>query len=110
MQFVIIGLDGTDDDAQARRYAVRSLHIQRGDELLATGNLLFGAALLHDDGSMKGTLYVMNFRTEAELHQYLETEPYVTGDVWRDITVHRSNTREPWQFNRPQEWFEKNLE
>lgn len=61
MQFVIIGLDGTDDDAQARRYAVRSLHIQR-------------------------------------------------GDVWRDITVHRSNTREPWQFNRPQEWFEKNLE
>jgi uncharacterized protein YciI len=109
MQFVLIGLDGTDVDAADRRQAVRSAHIARGDELLASGNLLYGAALLHDDGSMKGSLYVMNFRTEDELNKYLESEPYITGDVWRNITIHKSNTREPWQFNREKEWFEENL-
>lgn len=108
MQFVIIGLDGTDKDAPARRQAVRQDHVEMGDELLRSGNLWYGAALLHDDGSMKGSMYVMSFKTEAGLQAYLKQEPYIVGDVWRDVTIHRSNTRDPWQFNRPQEWFEEN--
>lgn len=106
MQFVIIGLDGTDKDAPARRQKVRQDHIKKGDELLASGNLWYGAALLHDDGSMKGSMYVMSFDSEEDLQSYLKTEPYITGDVWRDVAVHKSNTRDPWQFNRSQEWFE----
>lgn len=105
MQFVIIGLDGIDEDAPTRRQAVRQDHIKKGDELLTSGNLWYGAALLHDDGSMKGSMYVMDFPSEEALQEYLKTEPYVVGDVWRDITVHKSNTRDPWQFNRPEEWF-----
>mgnify|MGYP000957642031 FL=1 len=108
MQFVIIGLDGTDAEAPARRQAVRQDHIKKGDELLESGNLLYAAALLNDDGSMKGSMYLMNFAKEDELNAYLKTEPYVVGNVWQDITVHKSNTREPWQFNRSQDWFEKN--
>jgi uncharacterized protein len=106
MQFVIIGLDGTDSDAPAKRQAARQDHIKRGDELLASGNLWYGAALLNDDGSMKGSMYVVDFPSEKELHEWLDTEPYVTGEVWKDVTIHKSNTREPWQFSRPKEWFE----
>lgn len=108
MQFVLIGLDGTDEDAPARRQAVRADHIAMGDKLLASGNLWYGAALLHDNGSMKGSMYVMNFPSEEALQEYLKTEPYVVGNVWRELTIHKSNTREPWQFNRSQEWFENN--
>jgi uncharacterized protein YciI len=106
MQLVIIGLDGTDDEAPARRQAVRQDHIAMGDKLLESGNLWYGAALLHDDGTMKGSMYVMSFPSEKELQAYLDKEPYVVGEVWQDITIHKSNTRDPWQFNRPQEWFE----
>lgn len=109
MQFVIIGLDGTDSDAPARRQAVRADHIKKGDELLEQGHLLYAAALLHDDGTMKGSMYLMNFKNEEQLHTYMKTEPYVVGDVWQDISIHKSNTRDPWQFNRPQEWFEANI-
>lgn len=108
MQYVIIGLDGTDSEAPARRQAVRADHIGLGDELLASGNLWYGAALLHDDGTMKGSLYVVSFATREELDAYLAQEPYVTGDVWRDITIHESNTRDPWQFSHDQAWFEAN--
>lgn len=107
MQFTLIALDGTDKDAPARRQAVRADHLKMGDELLEDGHLWYGAALLHDDGSMKGSLYVMNFPNEEEFQAYYEREPYVTGDVWRDITIHKSNTRNPWQFSHNQDWFEK---
>lgn len=107
MQFTIIGLDGTDAEAPKRRQAVRSDHIKLGDELVASGNLWYAAALLHDDGSMKGSVYVVDFENEGALDEYMEKEPYVTGDVWRDVTVHKSNTRDPWQFNRDKSWFEE---
>lgn len=106
MQFVVIGLDGRDTDALARRQAVRQDHIEMGEKLLASTNLWYGAALLNDDGSMKGTLYVVNFPSEKELHKWLDNEPYVIGDVWRDLTIHKSNTRDPWQYSHEKEWFE----
>lgn len=106
MQFVIIGLDGTDAEAPARRQKARPHHIAMGDELLASGNMWYGAALLHDDGSMKGSMILVDFSSEQELQDWLDKEPYIVGDVWRDVTIHKSNTRDPWQFNRPKEWFE----
>jgi uncharacterized protein len=105
MQFVIIGLDGIDEKASERRLAVRDDHIKMGDKLLKDGNLWYGAALLNDDGSMKGSLYIVDFPSEKELQEWLDVEPYVVGKVWIDITVHKSNTRDAWQFNRPKEFF-----
>lgn len=107
MQFLVIGLDGTDEKAVERRLAVRKDHIALGDKLLASGNMWYGAALLHDDGSMKGSMIMVDFPSEKELNEWLEKESYVTGDVWRDVTVHKCNTRDPWQFNRDKDWFEK---
>ncbi len=106
MQFIVIGLDGTDDDAQERRAKVRQAHIDLGEELRLAGNMWYGAALLHDDGTMKGSMILVDFKSEIELHDWLDREPYVVGDVWREITIHKSNTRDPWQFNRSKEWFE----
>lgn len=106
MQFTVIGLDSTDEEAPARRQAVRASHIAMGDELVASGNLRYAAALLHEDGSMKGSVYIVDFESEEKLKEYMDKEPYVTGDVWREVTVHKSNTRNPWQFNRDKQWFE----
>jgi uncharacterized protein len=105
MQFVVIGLDGTDSEAPVRRAKVREDHVAMGDKLLMSGNLWYGAALLNDDGTMKGSLYVVDFPSEKELQKWLDSEPYVSGKVWESITVHKSNTRDPWQFSRPKEFF-----
>lgn len=107
MQFIVIGLDATDAEAPARRQKVRPDHIAMGEQLRLAGNMWYGAALLHDDGSMKGSMILVDFPSEQELQAWLDKEPYIVGDVWRDITVHKSNTRDPWQYNRPKEWFEE---
>lgn len=106
MQFVIIGLDGADAEAPQRRAKVRQDHIDMGEELRQSGNMWYGAALLHDDGSMKGSMIVVDFHSEKELQKWLDKEPYMVGGVWKNVTIHKSNTRDPWQFNRPKEWFE----
>ena len=107
MQFLVIGTDGTDKGAKKRRLAVREEHIKLGDELVKNGNVWYGAALLDDDGEMKGSVFMVDFPSRKELDKWLEIEPYVTGKVWEKITIHKCNTRDPWQFNRPKEFFEK---
>lgn len=109
MQFVIIGLDGTDNGALERRLAVRSDHLALGEIMTKDGRMLYGAALLNDDGKMKGSMLVMNFPSEEKLNEWLKVEPYMTGDVWRDVTIHKSNTNNPAQFNRDAAWFLENL-
>lgn len=105
MQFVVIGMDGTDEKALERRMAVREEHLAMGDKLVASGNLWYGAALLTDDGKMKGSVYIVDFPSKKELQEWLKTEPYVVGRVWKEITIHKSHTNKPWQFNRPEEFY-----
>jgi uncharacterized protein YciI len=88
MQFVLIGRDGTDKGALARRMAHREAHLKLGEELKARGELLYAAAILDQaQEKMIGSILVMNFPSKVEMGRYLEREPYVKGDVWHEIEV-----------------------
>ena len=87
MQFMVVAYDGTDEGALNRRLAVRDSHIAGAIELKNKGNLIAGGAILDDAGRMIGSTTYVAFESRAELDAWLEREPYVTGDVWRDITI-----------------------
>jgi len=87
MQFMIVAYDGTDEGALNRRLAVRDSHIAGAIELKNKGNLIAGGAILDDAGRMIGSTTYVDFESRAELNAWLERDPYVTGDVWRDITI-----------------------
>ena len=38
-----------------------------------------------------GSFLVMDFDSEEDLSEYLKTEPYMTGDVWKDISIEDCN-------------------
>jgi hypothetical protein len=105
MQFLVLGYDDTDDLASERRMKARADHIRMGDVLLKNGNLWYGAALLDENKDMIGSMYMMNFPDRTSLDAYLKVEPYVIGGVWKKIDVLPCVTRDPWQFNRPEEFF-----
>ncbi|MFD9105848.1 YciI family protein [Streptomyces virginiae] len=84
---MLIGRDGTDEGALDRRLAVREAHIALGDKLVAEGRMLFGTALLGDDGNMIGSMLVLDYPSRAELDQWLAVEPYATSGVWEEITI-----------------------
>ncbi len=87
MQFIVIGHDGTDSSALQRRLFARPAHIQLGDKLRDSGNMLYGVAMLNDSGNMCGSVLVCEFPSRMELDAWLKTEPYVTGNVWEKIEV-----------------------
>jgi uncharacterized protein len=87
MQFLVIGYDGTDEQALPRRLAVRERHIARNDELRDAGNLLYGVAILDGDGKMIGSVLIYEFGSRTELDEWLKQEPYVTGNVWQKIEI-----------------------
>jgi hypothetical protein len=87
MQFIIRAMDYKDKDALARRMEMRQAHLDYVAQLKAEGKVLFGAALLDEDGNMCGSIIVCDFSSRAELDAYLESDPYVTGLVWEGIDV-----------------------
>lgn len=106
MQFVVIGMDGKDEGAKARRLTARPKHIALGNKLMEKGNFWFGAALTDDQGEMIGSALIMNFPSHKELQDWLDVEPYVTEKVWGSIDVKPCRVRDPWQFSKPREFYE----
>jgi|AGTN01.2.fsa_nt_gi Uncharacterized protein conserved in bacteria len=87
MQFLVLGYDGTDKQALERRMAAREAHIAGCDELHKSGKMLYGAAILDDDGKMIGSAIICDFEDRKELDGWLNEEAYVTGKVWEKIEI-----------------------
>lgn len=58
-----------------------------GDKLVAEGKMRYGTAILGENGNMIGSMLILEYDSRAELDKWLEIEPYMTGDVWRDIQI-----------------------
>lgn len=86
-QFMVIGKDGTDDGAPARRAAARDAHIKMVEAAHARGEQLMGAAMLDDDGNMIGSVMTVDFPDRAALDAWLKVEPYIVQGVWQDVDV-----------------------
>ena len=87
MHFLILGYDAKDEQALERRLSVREAHIALGDKMRQRGEMLYGVAMLNEEGKMCGSMLVCDFPSRSELDAYLEREPYVTGKVWSRIEV-----------------------
>ena len=89
MQFLILGYDGTDEEALTRRMAAREEHLALGETMRQEGKLLFATAILNDEEKMIGSMLVVNFNSRSELDSWFQREPYVTGRVWERTEIRR---------------------
>ncbi len=87
MQFVLIAEDGKDPDALNRRMAAREKHAALAKTMKEKGQVRYGAVMLDGKATMAGSVYIYEFPTRADLDAFLKTEPYVMGNVWKDIRI-----------------------
>lgn len=87
MQFVITAYDG--EGMLAKRMEVRPLHLEGMERL--KGHIIAARGMLDDEGWLKGSVLIMEFRSREEVDKYLASEIYVTEHVWEKITVERMN-------------------
>lgn len=88
MEYVVLAFDGTDSEALSRRMAVRSSHIKLGDQMRDEGKLLFAFGITNHQGNLCGSVMIFNFDCEEDLNKWKEEEPYITGNVWKEIAIH----------------------
>jgi hypothetical protein len=87
MQFLLIAYDGTDPDAENRRLNVRQEHLEKIVNWKKKGELVFGGAILNDNGKMIGSMVLYEFQNRAALDERLKDEPYIYAGVWKDIKI-----------------------
>ncbi|HXX32453.1 MAG TPA: YciI family protein [Myxococcaceae bacterium] len=87
MVFLVLGYDGVDPEAPARRAAARPAHLATLTRLRAAGHFLDGGAILDDSGRMVGSMLILDFPSRAELDAWLSADAYTTGRVWKDVNV-----------------------
>ena len=97
MQFIVIAKDGEDPEAPARRDAARDSHLSYGDIAAKSGEQIVAAAMLNQNGGMTGSVMIVDFETVEELQEWLNTEAYITGDVWQDIQVFPCKLAPPFE-------------
>lgn len=91
MQFIVIAYDGRDEGALRRRMAAREAHLEQARDHFEQGRWLYAAGILDDEGRPIGSMVVGEFASRADLDErWLRHEPYVLGDVWAEVRVHRA--------------------
>ncbi len=87
MQYIVTAYDGTDEKAMDRRLMAREEHLQSVEKRMKDGQHLYGTALLDDEGTMIGSVMVVEFSSREELDNWLKVEPYVVANVWKKIEI-----------------------
>ncbi len=99
MEFAVIAYDATDEGALDRRMAVRDAHMALIKSLREKGNMIHGGALLDDAGKMIGSIIISDFPTREAFDEWYRQDPYVTGNVWKDVQVFPFKTAEHFRDN-----------
>ena len=86
MHYLVIGHDHPGAAGKQRRAAAREAHLAQRTTA-TSARPLFGAAVLDDGGEMVGSMLVMDAESREALQAWLDEEPYVVGEVWREVTV-----------------------
>jgi uncharacterized protein YciI len=86
-QYVIIAQDGKDEGAVDRRMQERPAHLAGARKLKEQGSFITGGAILDDNGTMRGSVMIVQFESEEGLKQWMSEEPYILNGVWTDIQV-----------------------
>jgi len=88
VHFIITAFDGKDSEAAVRRNNVREQHLEGIKKLIKEDKHLYGAAILDDDNKMIGSILIVDYPSkEILVSEWLNNEPYVIGNVWKEIDI-----------------------
>lgn len=82
MGHVILGWDGEDAEAPARRAAVRGKHLAVLERWAQAGRMNLAVPLFREDGSVAGSVMILGSEDELGTREYLMEEPFARDGVW----------------------------
>lgn len=99
MQFIVRGLDGTDENALDRRMAARENHLKMAKKMYQSKHWLYAAAILNTEDNMSGSVIICEFESEDEMKAiWLDHEPYILGNVWKTVEITGAQVAPLWDL------------
>lgn len=87
MLYLVIARDGTDEEARARRQAVRERHLEGIKPAVEDGTIQLGGALLNDGGEMIGSALLLEAASREEVEALLKRDIYTQAGVWLSFDI-----------------------
>ena len=88
MHFLITAFDGKDNEAITRRNNARDQHLEGAKKLIKERKWLYAAAILDDENNMIGSSIIVDYPSKEVLEkEWLKNEPYVVGNIWKEIDI-----------------------
>ncbi len=87
MQYIITAYDG--ENMLEKRMEIRPRHLENMTRV--KGKVLCAGGILDEEGTMKGSMLVIDFAEKADLDDYLQNEPYIKEKVWEKVHVENMN-------------------
>ena len=84
MHYLIIARDYPNGLENRQKH--RPAHLEYGEKLKEEGKLLYAVAIMKE-GTMAGSVMVMDFESGEDLENWKANEPYVKGKVWEDLEI-----------------------
>jgi uncharacterized protein YciI len=81
-QFVVIAKDFKDAECINRRLAVRPDHLARAAQSFEAGKIAMGGALVSDQGTMNGSIMIVDLPSKEAVEEFIRDDAYVKGRVW----------------------------
>lgn len=87
MHFALLGEDGTDPGAPARRLATRPRHVENLVRWARAGRLVLSGPRMPDDATTTGSLQFFDVPGPAAMQDYLREEPFAQEWVWASTRI-----------------------
>jgi uncharacterized protein len=88
MLYVVIAKDGTDPEAVSRRLSVREKHLEGVQPAVAAGIVQMGGALLNREGTMIGSMMLLEAESEEAVRDFLSRDVYSKAKVWQSFEIY----------------------
>jgi hypothetical protein len=85
---MVLAWDVEGEPGVARRDAARPAHAASIRALWDEGRVVLGAGILDDEGTVRGSLVIVDYPSREAVEEYLRAEPFVTESVWERVEVH----------------------
>ncbi len=104
MTFLILARDAEDAEAPQRREEAYEAHIKYMEENILAGKMIYGGALMDEQGQAIGSMIVVNFDTDEQVEAWLDDEPFAILDVWANIEIIPCKTGKAFEAYVHQYW------
>jgi len=99
MYFLLATKYYTNKKGKKRRLKYRNQHIKVVSELVKSGNIIYGVAILNKKKEWVGSCDICSFTSKKDMKSWIKEDPYTIHKIWKKIKITQVELGKPFESN-----------